>query len=182
MPETARSSLLETTWDAHVAAEFAEHDADAAVATMTDDAVLVHVPMSTGARGRAAIRRFYAEQFIPAWPDDVSVQSLSRTVGTTRVVDELLVRCTHSRPMPFWLPGVAPTRRSIELLHVAVVAFDDAGRIASEHIYWDQASLLVQVGLLDPAGLPALGMVQARALLDPSAPLDDGTGERPVTD
>jgi carboxymethylenebutenolidase len=169
---TDRTVRMESVWDAHIAAEFEARDADAAVATMTEDAVLLHVPVATGARGRAAIRRFYAETFIPSWPADVAVRSLSRTVGTDRIVDELLVTCTHSLPMDFWLPGVEPTGRAIELPHVAVIGFTD-GLVASEHIYWDQASLLVQLGLLDPAGVPALGTEQARALTDEHQPLNE---------
>jgi carboxymethylenebutenolidase len=169
---------MTVTWDEHIAAEFQTRDADAAVATMTDDATLVHVPMSTGARGKEAIRRFYRDQFIPAWPDDTSVQPLSRTVGADHVVDELLVSCTHERRMNLWLPGIEPTGRHIELLHVAVIRFA-GGLIASEHIYWDQASLLVQVGLLDPAGLPVLGVEQSRPVLDPAAPIDDCAGFAP---
>jgi carboxymethylenebutenolidase len=156
-------STLEVVWDAHVNAEFQARDADAAVATMTEDASLVHIPVSTGARGREAVRRFYAEHFIPAWPEDVSVEPISRTVGANRVIDELLVSCTHSRRMDFWLPGIEPTGRSIELLHVAVVTFE-GDLVASEHIYWDQASLLVQVGLIDPDALPVLGREQAYAV------------------
>ena len=79
------------------------------------------------------------------WPDDTDVETLSRTVGTDRVVDELLIRCTHTRQMDFWLPGIAATGRSIALPTVAIVSFE-GDLIVSEHIYWDQASLLAQVG------------------------------------
>jgi len=164
---------LADVWDAHIAAEFEAKDATAAVATMCDDASLVHVPVATGARGKDALRRFYADVFIPSWPDDTAVEPGSRTVGEERVIDELLVSGTHDRPMPFWLPGVAPTGRQFELPHVAVVAFRD-GLIASEHIYWDQASLLVQLGLLpDAESLPVLGVAQTRAFVDPTYPLNE---------
>jgi len=166
-------SDLAEVWDAHVAAEFEVKDADAAVATMCDDAYLVHVPVATGARGKDALRRFYAEVFMPSWPDDTAVTTGSRTVDDERVVDELLVSGTHDLPMPFWLPGVAPTGRRFELPHVAVVAFRD-GRIASEHIYWDQASLLVQLGLLPHSeSLPVLGVAQTRAFTDSTYPLNE---------
>lgn len=164
-------------WDAHVAAEFDQKDADAAVATMCDDAALLHVPVATGARGKDELRRFYADVFIPSWPDDTDVTPGSRTVDDTHVVDELLVRATHDRPMPFWLPGIEPTGRRFELLHVAVIGFRD-GLIESEHIYWDQASLLVQLGLLDTEtadgeSLPVLGVAQTRASTDPTYPLNE---------
>ena len=168
---------LTQVWDAHVAAEFRDKDPDAAVATMCEDATLLHVPVATGARGREEIRRFYADVFIPSWPDDLAVETVSRTVDDTRVVEELVVRGTHDRPMTFWLPGVAPTERRFEVPHAAVVTFRD-GLIASEHIYWDQASLLVQLGLLDPTqggteSLPVLGVAQTRAYADPTYPLNE---------
>lgn len=168
---------LTQVWEAHVAAEFQDKDADAAVATMCDDATLLHVPVATGARGKDELRRFYADVFIPSWPDDLEVETVSRTVDDARVVEELVVRGTHDRPMPFWLPGVAPTERRFEVAHAAVVSFRD-GLIASEHIYWDQASLLVQLGLFDPMqggaeSLPVLGVAQTRAYVDPTYPLNE---------
>jgi carboxymethylenebutenolidase len=168
-------SMTEHTavWDAHVAAEFEQKDARAAAATMTEDAMLVHVPVATGARGRDALERFYADVFIPSWPDDTATTQGSRTVGDDQVVDELVVSGTHDRPMPFWLPGVAPTGRRFSLPLVAVIAFRD-GLISTEHIYWDQASLLVQLGLLaDAESLPVLGVAQTRAYTDATYPLNE---------
>jgi len=164
---------LVAVWEAHMAAEFEAKDARAAVATMCDDTLLIHVPVATGARGRDAVERFYAEVFIPSWPADTTVEPGSRTVGGERIVDELVVSGTHDLPMPFWLPGVEPTGRRFSLPHVAVVAFRD-GLIASEHIYWDQASLLVQLGLLaDAESLPVLGVAQTRAYTDATYPLNE---------
>ncbi|HEY8215857.1 MAG TPA: nuclear transport factor 2 family protein [Acidimicrobiia bacterium] len=172
---------LVAAWEAHVAAEFEQKDAHAAVQTMADDAVLVHVPVATGGRGRAAIERFYADVFVPSWPDDTTIAPGSRTVGDDQVVDELLVSGTHDRPMPFWLPGVEPTGRRFSLLLVAVVGFRD-GLIASEHIYWDQASLLVQLGLLpDAESLPVLGVAQTRAYTDRTYALNELIERAPST-
>jgi carboxymethylenebutenolidase len=169
MDDTTPTLGLGAVFDDHVRSEFELKDADAAVATMTDDAYLNHVPVATGAVGREHLRRFYADHFIPGWPDDVEVTPISRTAGEDRVVDELLVCFTHTRVMDHCLPGIAPTGRRVELPHVVVVGFED-GKIAYEHVYWDQASLLVQVGLLDPATLPVLGVEQARKLMDRSLP------------
>lgn len=160
---------LGAIFDEHVRAEFELHDADASVATMTDDPYLNHVPVATGASGRVALRDFYRDFFIPSWAADTDVEPISRTVGDDRVVDELLVRFTHARPMPYILPGVPPTGRRVEVPHVVVVGFDN-GKIAYEHVYWDQASVLIQVGLLDASTVPALGVEQARKLLDRSLP------------
>lgn len=91
-------------------------------------------------------------------------------MGDTQVVDEVVVSFTHDCPMEVFLPGVAPTGRKVTLPLVVVVGFDAAGKVAYEHIYWDQASMLVQIGLLDNTKLPVTGAEQAARLLDPSLP------------
>jgi carboxymethylenebutenolidase len=151
-------------FDEHIRDEFELHDADATMETMSADPYLNHVPMMTGGVGRAEVHRFYRDSFIPSWPSDTTVTPISRTVGEAQVVDELLVSFTHDREVAFMLPGVEPTGRRVELPHAVVVGFE-GGRIHHEHIYWDQASLLVQVGLLDPSRLPVTGADQARHFL-----------------
>jgi carboxymethylenebutenolidase len=158
---------LGAVFDAHVKAEFVDRNVAATMATMAPEPYLTHVPTLTGGIGRAQVERFYRDHFVGHWPDDVQVKPLSRTTGQNRVVDELVVSFTHDREMRVYLPGVAPTGRKVVLPHVAVMGFDEAGRVAYEHIYWDQAALLVQVGLLDPALLPVAGAEQAKRLLDP---------------
>jgi carboxymethylenebutenolidase len=159
------------TWHAHTRAEFELKDADAAIATMTDHPVLVHVPVGTGAAGKEPLRRFYAEVFIPQCPPDFSLQLLTQTVTTERVVEEFIVRFTHTLQIDWLAPGIPATGRTVELPHVAVVAFD-GDKISSEHIYWDQASLLAQLGVLD-AALPVLGPNQSDRLLDEHAPANE---------
>ena len=161
---------LGAVFDAHVKAEFVDKDVAATMATMTAEPWLTHVPTLTGGTGRAEVEDFYRDHFVGHWPADVEVKPLSRTVGEDRVVDELIVSFTHDREMSAYLPGMPPTGRKVVLPHVVVMGFDEAGRVAYEHIYWDQASLLVQVGLLDPARVPASGAEQARRLLDPGLP------------
>ena len=169
---TANSTVknLGAVFDAHVKAEFIDKNVAATMATMVAEPYLTHVPTLTGGTGRPEVERFYRDHFVGHWPDDVEVKPLSRTVGQNRVVDELIVSFTHDREMRVYLPGVPPTGRQIVLPHVVVMGFDEAGRVAYEHIYWDQASLLVQVGLLDPALLPVAGADQAKRLLDPTQP------------
>jgi len=152
--------------DDHLAAEFATRDVDATMATMTADPYLNHVPVMTGGIGWEEVRRFYDQVFIGHWPADSTMQRVSRTVGTDQVVDELVLSFTHDIPMDQLLPGVPPTGRRV-LLGVCVVAGFRDGKLTHEHIYWDQASLLVQVGLLDPTGLPVTGAEQAEKLLAP---------------
>jgi carboxymethylenebutenolidase len=164
---------LGAVFDEHMADEFQLMDVEATMATMSDDPYLDHVPVMTGGVGRDEVRRFYANLFIDQWPADTSITPVSRTVGESQVVDELIVSFTHDTEMDPTLPGVAPTGRRVELPHVVVMAFED-GKVAHEHIYWDQAAALVQIGLLSPdEGLPVTGVEQARKLLDKSLPTDE---------
>jgi carboxymethylenebutenolidase len=159
---------LAGVFDDHVAAEFVDMDLDATMATMTDDPYVNHVPVMTGGVGSDGVRRFYGDHFIGKWPRDVAITSVSRTIGESQVVDELVLTFTHDIEMPQLLPGVAPSGKPVQLAFCVVVGFED-GKVAHEHIYWDQASLLVQVGLLDTAELPVTGAEQADNVLDPRA-------------
>ncbi len=114
----------------------------------------------------------YGTYFIPAQPQDVEIVPVSRTVGHDRIVDELIYKFTHTIEMPWLLPGIPPTEKRAELAIVVVVQFQGE-KIASEHIYWDQASLFVQIGLIDGKTLPAAGVEVARKLLDPSLPSNE---------
>ncbi len=163
-----RSADLAAVFDDHVAAEFAQRDLDAAMATMTDDPYVYHVPVMTGGVGSAAVRSFYGRHFIGKWPEDTEITRVSRTVGEEQVVDELVISFTHDIEMDALLPGVPATGHSVRLPFCVVVKFED-GKVAHEHIYWDHASLLTQVGILDPTLLPITGAEQAENLLDRQA-------------
>jgi carboxymethylenebutenolidase len=164
---------LGAVFDDHVAAEFVHVDLEATMATMTDDPYVNHVPVMTGGVGAEAVRHFYGQHFIGKWPQDVEITPVSRTVGEHQVVDELVLSFTHDIEMDQLLPGVAPTGRHVRLPFCVVAGFEN-GKLAHEHIYWDQASLLVQVGLLDRAALPVTGAEQADAVLDVrSRPLNE---------
>ena len=156
-------------WEEHTAHEFSTRDAEATLATMVDDAHVNHVPVMTGGCGKDQLRAFYSRDFIPSMPPDTTLTPISRTVGENQLVDEMIFSFTHTQEMPWMLPGIPPTHRRVEVPLVAIVGFRD-GKLAHEHIYWDQASVLVQVGLLDPAHLPVAGIDSARKLLDPSLP------------
>jgi carboxymethylenebutenolidase len=165
-------SDLAATFDAHMRAEFEDLDLDATMATMALEPHVHHVPTITGGSGTGGVREFYARHFIGQWPDDTKTQQISRTVGENQVVDELVMTFTHDRELEIMLPGVPPTGRRIEIPVVVVVGFED-GKVEHEHIYWDQASVLVQAGLLDAAALPVTGTEQADALLDQSQPKNE---------
>ena len=156
-------------FDEHTRAEFQTRDLDATMATMVEAPVVLHVPTATGGVGQAAVRAFYGHHFIGKWPADLAITTISRTVGQGRIVDELVLTFTHDMEMDAIVPGVPPTGRAVELPFVVIVGVE-GGKIAYEHIYWDQASLLVQLGLIDDAHLPVLGVEETRALLDAEVP------------
>ncbi|MFT3776221.1 MAG: nuclear transport factor 2 family protein [Minicystis sp.] len=168
---TAAEKALSDAWDEHLRTEFAAHSADEAIATMTDDPHVNQVPVMTGGNGKAQLHEFYAKHFLPQIPPDLEMTPISRTVGQGRVVDELFARFTHTITMDWMLPGIPPTGKRVELAFVVVVQFD-GGKVAHEHLYWDQASVLVQLGLLDPKGLPVVGGEAARSVVDRSVPLN----------
>jgi carboxymethylenebutenolidase len=120
----------------------------------------------TGGSGKAALREFYSRDFIPSMPPDTKLTPISRTVGENQLVDEMIFSFTHTQEVPWMLPGVPPTNRRVEVALVAIVRFGD-GKLAHEHIYWDQASVLKQLGLLTDESLPVVGAESARKVLDP---------------
>jgi carboxymethylenebutenolidase len=156
---------LEALWNEHTKYEFATPDVEATLATMVEDAYVNHVPVMTGGRGKTALRAFYGTDFIPCIPPDFKMIDVSRTVGENQLVDEMVLTFTHTIAMPWMLPGVAPTGRYVEVPLVAIVGFRD-GKLAHENIYWDQASVLKQIGLLPDPDLPARGVETARKVLD----------------
>ncbi len=162
---------LGAVFDAHVRHEFEDRDVDATMGTMTADPYVYHVPTMTGGMGAAGVRNFYSRHFIGKWPKDTTVTRVSRTVGTDQVVDELIVSFTHDVVMDIFLPGIPPTGKRVVLPHVVVMKFVD-GKVSHEHIYWDQASALAQVGLLNADALPVVGGEQARGLLDRTVSLN----------
>jgi carboxymethylenebutenolidase len=169
-------SDLAAMFDAHVKAEFQDLDLEATMDTMTDDPYVHHVPTITGGNGTAGVRHFYGNHFIGQWPDDTETRQISRTIGEDQVVDELLVSFTHDRQLDIMLPGIPPTGRRISVPLVVIVGFED-GKVKHEHIYWDQATVLAQAGLLDPSGLPVVGAEQAEALLDQGRPKNELFGD-----
>ncbi len=158
---------LSALWEAHRACEFITRDADATMKTMVDEPYVNHVPTLTGGYGQKDLHRFYKHHFIPKNPKDSRSIPISRTVGVDRVVNEGVLCFTHDTEIDWMLPGVKPTGKYVEVALVGIITFR-GGKLCHEHIYWDQASVLVQVGLLDPKGLPVAGVESAKKVLDPS--------------
>lgn len=144
------------------------------VGQLREFASVIHAPTLTGAVGRKDLDSFYARFFAPL-PPSFAARLLSRTIGTDRVVDELFVSFTHSSPVPWILPGIPPTNKAVEVVVVSIVCVR-GGRVESEHVYWDQASVLAQIGLINPKAvsetmkkkgvksLPIVGAEGARAI------------------
>lgn len=147
---------LEQLWEEHTKHEFATRDTQSTLDTMVDDAYVNHVPVLTGGRGKEALRSFYSRDFIPCMPPDTTLTPVSRTVGEDQLVDEMIFSFTHTQEMPWMLPGIAPTNRHVEIALVAIVRFRE-GKLKHEHIYWDQASVLKQIGLISDPELPVFG-------------------------
>jgi carboxymethylenebutenolidase len=157
---------LARLWEEHTKHEFVTHDTESTLATMVDDAYVNHVPVMTGGSGKTALRAFYSRDFIPSMPPDTTLTPVSRTVGENQLVDEMIFSFTHTQEIPWMLPGIPPTHRRVEVPLVVIVRFRE-GKLAHEHIYWDQASVLKQIGLLTDPSLPVFGAETARKVLDP---------------
>ncbi|HBB94225.1 MAG TPA: carboxymethylenebutenolidase [Blastocatellia bacterium] len=163
---------LSDRWDEHVKYEFATRDTEDTLETMVDDAYVNHVPVMTGGVGQDQLREFYSQRFIPQMPPSTSMTPVSRTIGIDRLVDEMVFEFTHTIKMDWMLPGVEPTNRHVKIPLIVVVHFRD-GKLAHEHIYWDQASVLVQLGLIDATNLPVAGVETAEKVLDPKLPANE---------
>jgi len=156
-------------WDKHCEYEFGTRDVDATMSTMVAEPYVNHIPTMTGGVGYQHLRRFYQHHFVHGNPPDTSLIPISRTIGASQVVDEMLFCFTHTTEIDWMLPGVKPTGKRVEIPLIAIVKFR-GDKLYHEHIYWDQASVLVQVGLLDPKGLPVAGVETGRKLLDETLP------------
>jgi len=156
---------LSNLWDQHIHHEFATRDVPATMATMVAEPYVNHIPTLTGGVGAKQLARFYEHHFVQANPEDLRMIPISRTVGALQVVDEFIMCFTHTREIDWMIPGIAPTGKYVEIAMVGIINFR-GDKLYHEHIYWDQASVLVQLGLLDPKLLPVAGIESARKLLD----------------
>ncbi len=163
---------LSARWDDHVKYEFATRNTDDTLETMVVDSYVNHVPVMTGGVGHAELREFYSQRFIPQMPPDTAMTPVSRTIGVDRIVDEMVFEFTHTSKMDWMLPEVEPTGKHVKVALVVIVHFRE-GKLAHEHIYWDQASVLAQLGLIDSSKLPVAGVESAHKVLDPTLPSNE---------
>ena len=124
---------LAALWDAHCRYEFETRDVDATMSTMVAEPYVNHVPTMTGGVGFEKLRHFYAHHFIGVNPPDFELVPVSRTVGESSVVDEFIVRFTHTTRMDYMLPGIDPTGRRVEIPTLAVVQFQ-GDKLVHEHL------------------------------------------------
>jgi carboxymethylenebutenolidase len=160
---------LSGLWDKHCEYEFGTRDVAATMKTMVANPYVNHVPTMTGGVGAEELARFYQHHFVNGNPADTKLVPISRTVGADRLVDEMLFCFTHDREIDWMLPGVAPTGKYVEVPLVAIVCFR-GNKLYHEHIYWDQASVLAQIGLIDKNSLPVAGAESGKKLLDETQP------------
>jgi len=160
---------LSALWDRHTMYEFATRDVAATMKTMVANPYVNHIPTMTGGVGAVDLARFYQHHFIPKCPKDTRLVPISRTIGADRLVDEMLFCFTHDIEIDWMLPGVTPTGRYVEVPLVAIVNFR-GDKLYHEHIYWDQASVLAQIGLIDAKRLPVAGIETAKKLVDETLP------------
>ena len=169
MTDQKLKDSLDAIFEEHMEAELAG-DLNKTMATMSANPHLVNVPTMVGGQGQQGVRTFYANRLIGQFfPPDVKFETISRTYSPRRLVDELIISFTHTTEMDHILPGVKPTGKYVEAVFVVIVGIED-GKVSYEHIHWDQANLLVQIGLIDPEGLPVTGAGAAAKLRDPSLP------------
>jgi hypothetical protein len=174
---------LEPIAQSHWNSRFEDDDPDRAsmgvVKQMTQNSPHVTIlPTMEGGVGRKKLAEFYGEFFVPSLVEDFNIRLISRTLGVNRIVDEMVVSFTHSDEVDWILPGVPPTNKHVEIPMVSIVAVRN-DKLVSEHMYWDQASVLMQVGLLDPKlvpkklkneglkRLPVVGAEAAKQLVEP---------------
>lgn len=160
---TKKQEKMVQAWEEHVKLEFEDHDVAATIKTMTKNAHIINVPIAKFSNGLDKVEEYYSDEFVSVMPDDIESQLVSRTVGESQIVDETILKFTHSIEMPWILPGVKPTGKRVEVPLVVIIAFKE-DKVCSEHIYWDQACVLVQIGLLDSNALPVSGAKSADVL------------------
>jgi carboxymethylenebutenolidase len=162
MPTPEQQKIIDL-WDEHTCCEFELKDSDATMATMTDNPYMHNIPTMVCGNGADEVKHFYKTSFIFNLPEDTETVLISRTVDAHQLVDEIIFKFTHTVEMPWMLPGVAPTGKRVEVPLVVILGVKD-GKVAHEHIHWDQASVLAQVGLIDPTNLPIAGIASAKKM------------------
>ena len=160
---------LSALWDKHTELEFGVRSPEQTMGTMVAEPYVNHIPTMTGGVGYKDLLRFYKNHFIPKTPKDTKLVPISRTIGADRIVDEMLFCSPMTSRSTGCCPALSRPANMSRFRLVAIVRFR-GDKLYNEHIYWDQASVLAQIGLLDPARLPVAGIETAKKLVDKSLP------------
>mmetsp|Transcript_8625 Transcript_8625/g.15925 ORF Transcript_8625/g.15925 Transcript_8625/m.15925 type:complete len:237 (+) Transcript_8625:32-742(+) len=172
---TSRAEALEKLWEEHMKYEFVpgEKSTSKTMDTMVDEPYVNHIPTLIGGMGKDRLRHFYHNHFIFK-NVPMAITPVSRTVGNTQLVDEMVIEFNHTDTVDWLVPGVPATGKNVKFPLVAIVRFrcqsdeTDICKLAHEHIYWDQATILKQLGLIDLEGvLDVSGQEQAEKVLAP---------------
>ncbi len=155
--------LLEV-WQ-HCYSEFVMKDAKAALTTMSDNPHVLMVPIATGGRGRDEVYKYYHDYFLAQLPADIRPVPISQVVGKDTLAEEAVYQFTHDQIMDWVIPGVPPTDKRVEVGVVGIIKCENR-KIASEHLYWDHASVLAQLGVIDRAKGVVKGVESPRTLLE----------------
>jgi len=161
---TPEQTAITQQFQAHIDAEICG-DLDTTLSTMTSSPHLNNIPTMIGGIGKEGVRNFYASliPFGKFFPPDLEMVPVSQTIDQDQLVDEIIFKFTHTTEVGWMLPNIPPTGKRVEIPLVVIVGFKD-GKVTHEHIYWDQASVLVQIGLLSPDGLPINGIETAKRM------------------
>lgn len=160
---TSGQQLLEV-WQQHTYSEFVLRDAASALTTMTENPYVLMVPLAIGGQGRDGVLEFYATKFLAQLPTDFMPIPISQTIAENTIVEEAVYSFTHDLELDWMIPGVPATGKRLEMAVIGVIKFEN-GKIASEHLYWDHASVLAQIGVIDRTRVPVQGAESARTLL-----------------
>jgi carboxymethylenebutenolidase len=161
---TTNQQQLLDVWQQHTYSEFVLRDAASALTTMSENPYVLMVPIAVGGQGREGVFNFYATKFLAQLPTDFMPISVSQTIASDTIVEEAVYAFTHDQLLEWMIPGVPATGKRIEMAVVGIIKFEN-GKIAHEHLYWDHASILAQIGVIDPAQVPVQGAESARTLL-----------------
>ncbi|HVT63506.1 MAG TPA: hypothetical protein VHD33_08490 [Legionellaceae bacterium] len=167
-------SAIKALWAEHTRCEFVLKDASAVMETMTKHPYVNHLPTMRGGEGYEGVYQFYKHHFIPTLPQEYEITSISCTVDQERLIDEQVLRFKHDSVVDFILPNIPPTGKEITVALVVIVYVQDQ-KIAREHIYWDQATVLKQIDYIHNSTWPVSGSEQANELLKYAAsiPIND---------
>ncbi|KAJ3129648.1 hypothetical protein HK098_000799 [Nowakowskiella sp. JEL0407] len=141
-------SSIAATWDAFKAAEKSPKDLSLLLSSILADSVkVVYVPTGAGGKNAAQVKDFFKTASVQA--ESIKDETIVSTIyGSYTVTEETVLTVVHDSEINWLLPNVKPTRKRILIPTVTVAKFDHTGLLVSFTKYWDQASVLKQLGIL----------------------------------